>query len=180
MSSRLLVLLRVLDDRQPPRQVCNARVETYGGLLAWADEHKYNINWAGHKFKALFENSWPHGYKREPQQLSGRDLGGVGGRSAMALRCRAAQDRGAIAQAQTGRGVVADHGAGRLGGDAVTVTTTVITRLDKLRCLERELKMRKKLYPRWVKDGRMASSAADHEIACVQALICDYDDERLL
>ena len=65
MSSKLLGLLRVLKSRQPPRQPCNARVETYGGLLAWAVGHEYNTKWAGHKFKALF-GRWPDGYKQEP------------------------------------------------------------------------------------------------------------------
>ena len=46
MSSKLLGLLRAMDDRQPARQACNARAETYAGLLAWAINHEYKIGWA--------------------------------------------------------------------------------------------------------------------------------------
>jgi hypothetical protein len=33
---------------------------------------------------------------------------------------------------------------------------TSITAADKLACAERELKMRKRVYPRWVAEGRMS------------------------
>ena len=65
MSSALLGLLRVMDERQPQREACNARVETYAGLLKWAVEHEYKIGWAAMKFRVLF-GQWPNGYKQDP------------------------------------------------------------------------------------------------------------------
>ena len=62
--------------------------------------------------------------------------------------------------------------------------TDIITATDKLACLERELKMRKKVYPRWVEEGKMSEGKATHELACIEALITDYrgaaEKERLI
>lgn len=44
----------------------------------------------------------------------------------------------------------------------------------KLACLQRELKMRRKVYPRWVKDRKMAQAQADAEIAIMTAIVEDY------
>lgn len=59
-----------------------------------------------------------------------------------------------------------------------------MTETDKLKCVERELRLRKKVYPRWVAEGRMTQQQAEHEIDCMQAIVTDYDKivhgERLL
>lgn len=44
----------------------------------------------------------------------------------------------------------------------------------KLRCIERELAYRRRVYPRLVAQGKMAAGAADHEIAVMQAIRDDY------
>lgn len=49
-----------------------------------------------------------------------------------------------------------------------------ITAEDKLACAERELKMRRKVYPRWIDDGRMTNEKAAHEIAVMEAIVVDY------
>lgn len=36
---------------------------------------------------------------------------------------------------------------------------------EQLKCVEREISMRKRVYPRWVADGRMSSQKAEYEIA---------------
>lgn len=45
---------------------------------------------------------------------------------------------------------------------------------QKRACLERELKMRRRVYPRWVQDGRMSQAKADEEIAVMKAILADY------
>lgn len=59
-----------------------------------------------------------------------------------------------------------------------------ITNAEKLACAERELKMRKRVYPRWVEDGRMSLAQMHHEIAAMESICQDYRDltakERLL
>jgi hypothetical protein len=51
-----------------------------------------------------------------------------------------------------------------------------ITTADKLACAKRELAMRKNAYPRWVDQKKMSHSKAAHEIACMEAIIKDYED----
>ena len=62
--------------------------------------------------------------------------------------------------------------------------TDIITATDKLACAERELKMRKRVYARWVEEGRISEGKATHEIACMEAIAADYrvlaEKERLL
>jgi hypothetical protein len=48
---------------------------------------------------------------------------------------------------------------------------TVIPLADQIKCVERELKMRKGAYPRWVHDGRISQEHADTEIARMQAVL---------
>ena len=59
-----------------------------------------------------------------------------------------------------------------------------MTEIEKLHCVERELKMRQRVYPRWVQIGRMSSAQAEHELACMAAIVEDYDKivhgERLI
>lgn len=60
----------------------------------------------------------------------------------------------------------------------------MISASDKLKCAEREVKMRKKVYPRWIADGRMTDERAKHEIETMEAIAEDYrvqsEKERLL
>lgn len=44
----------------------------------------------------------------------------------------------------------------------------------KLACVEREIKMRKRVYPRWVSEGRMSQAKADDEIKTMEAIADDY------
>lgn len=48
------------------------------------------------------------------------------------------------------------------------------TDADKLRCAERELRLRLHNYPRWVAKYRMTEQEARHEIACMSAIVEDY------
>lgn len=49
-----------------------------------------------------------------------------------------------------------------------------ITHDQKRACIERELKMRRRVYPRWVADNRMTQAKADEEIAVMEAILRDY------
>lgn len=42
---------------------------------------------------------------------------------------------------------------------------------DQIRCVEREIKMRKRAYPRWVAGGRMTQFEADTELAKMEAVL---------
>lgn len=46
-----------------------------------------------------------------------------------------------------------------------------ITLADELRAAIRELHMRQSVYPRWVAGNKMKQSTADHEIACMSAIV---------
>ena len=41
----------------------------------------------------------------------------------------------------------------------------------QIECVERELKMRRRVYPRWVDDGKMSQAKADQEIARMAAVL---------
>ena len=55
---------------------------------------------------------------------------------------------------------------------------TPITVDDKRACLERELRLRRRVYPRFVKAGRMTPEQAAREIALMQAILADYPDPQ--
>jgi hypothetical protein len=42
---------------------------------------------------------------------------------------------------------------------------------EQLQCAQRELAVRKKVYPKWVTDGRMSQHAAEHELDCMQSIV---------
>jgi hypothetical protein len=44
----------------------------------------------------------------------------------------------------------------------------------KLACVEREIKMRRKVYPNRVRQGLMRPTDADREIAVMEAIAVDY------
>ena len=45
---------------------------------------------------------------------------------------------------------------------------------DKFDCLQREIKMRKRVFPRRVQQGKMKQADAEREIACMEAIAEDY------
>lgn len=45
------------------------------------------------------------------------------------------------------------------------------TKAELLACATRELRMRRRVYPHWVNDGRMPQAKADHELACMEAIV---------
>lgn len=50
----------------------------------------------------------------------------------------------------------------------------MITAHDKWKCAERELALRRKVYPRWVNDGKLTHREARHELDVMQAIVSDY------
>lgn len=46
----------------------------------------------------------------------------------------------------------------------------IVSFAEQLACVERELKLRKRAYPRWVRDGRMPEASADREIRTMEAV----------
>jgi hypothetical protein len=55
---------------------------------------------------------------------------------------------------------------------------------QKCVAIKRELKLRRRVYPRWIEAGRIDSREAVHEIAIMEAIAEDYEklaqQERLL
>lgn len=49
-----------------------------------------------------------------------------------------------------------------------------ITDVDKLACIEREIKFRKYVYPRRIENGTMTQEKADREIAIMNVIAEDY------
>lgn len=48
-----------------------------------------------------------------------------------------------------------------------------ITLAEKIACIRREIGMRQRVYPRWIELERITKVKADHEIACMQAVLED-------
>ena len=61
---------------------------------------------------------------------------------------------------------------------------TLFSLADKIRCVEREINLRRRVYARWVSEGRMKPENAAHEIGCMEAVLADLRaveaSERLL
>ena len=53
--------------------------------------------------------------------------------------------------------------------------TDIITDADKLKEAKRELAMRERVFPRWVEDGKISAGVAAHRIACMEAMVKDYE-----
>ncbi len=55
---------------------------------------------------------------------------------------------------------------------------------QQIGCVKREIAMRRRVYPRWVADGRLIQSKADAEIAAMEAVLATLqaleEKERLL
>jgi hypothetical protein len=54
-----------------------------------------------------------------------------------------------------------------------------ITRAMKREAALREVGMRRRVYPRWVREGRMTDADAHREIAIMEAIAADYTDPDL-
>lgn len=46
----------------------------------------------------------------------------------------------------------------------------------KIACLDREIGMRRRVYPRFVQVKKMTKEAADEEIAVLEAILVDYTE----
>ena len=55
----------------------------------------------------------------------------------------------------------------------------MITTAQKRTAAEREVKMRRRVYPRWVAQGRMTQAEADHQIRVMEAIAADYAEPNL-
>lgn len=42
---------------------------------------------------------------------------------------------------------------------------------EQIKCVEREIVLRRRVYPRWVESGRMKQAKADQEIAAMEAIL---------
>lgn len=62
----------------------------------------------------------------------------------------------------------------RLGETEPVKSLVAWTDAQKLACLERELILRRKAYPRWVAEGRMRQADAEHEVAVLISIVEDY------
>ena len=51
----------------------------------------------------------------------------------------------------------------------------MISNADKLKELNRELAMRRRLYPKWVADGSIEQAAANRRIEVMEAIAEDYE-----
>ena len=51
---------------------------------------------------------------------------------------------------------------------------------DQLACVRRELALRRNVYPKWVRDGRMAQAEANEEIATMEAVLANIEKLKLL
>jgi hypothetical protein len=60
----------------------------------------------------------------------------------------------------------------------------IYTAKEKLDAVQREIRMRRRVYPRRVSEQRMTQQLADREIAVMEAVAKDYEDlavkERLI
>ena len=55
----------------------------------------------------------------------------------------------------------------------------MFSRAEKCEAATRELIMRRRVYPRWVKQGRMMQEKASREIALMEAIRDDYAEPDL-
>lgn len=57
--------------------------------------------------------------------------------------------------------------------------TTDISLTRQIQCVEREISMRQKIYPKQIACGRMAKETADSEIAAMKAVLATLKIARL-
>jgi len=48
----------------------------------------------------------------------------------------------------------------------------------KIQCIDREIGMRKRLYPRFIDQGKITQDFADEEIAVLESIRQDYETEQ--
>lgn len=51
---------------------------------------------------------------------------------------------------------------------------------DKLKCLRREIALRKSAYPKWIGSGRMTEEVAEREIAAMESILLDVQRVPIL
>ena len=56
----------------------------------------------------------------------------------------------------------------------MTMSTGEWTAEQKLRAVERELKMRYRVYPRFIAEGKMTQQQADREVSIFEDIAADY------
>jgi hypothetical protein len=71
-------------------------------------------------------------------------------------------------------GVPAVSSSASAGGYATPGIPAPITDVDKLKCVEREVAMRKGVYPKWIAAGKLTRAKADREIAVMEAIAAEY------
>lgn len=45
---------------------------------------------------------------------------------------------------------------------------------QKIACIEREIRLRRQAYPKWVAQSRMSQAIAERELGCMAAILADY------
>lgn len=66
-------------------------------------------------------------------------------------------------------------------GDLFPAASTAdVTTARKIEELERELRLREKVYPRWVAAGRLQAVEAEARLLALRAILEDYREERLV
>lgn len=56
---------------------------------------------------------------------------------------------------------------------------SLVTDEEKLLCAKRELAMRERVYPVWVKNGKMKLDMAEYQIAVMKAIVADYEQKAI-
>ena len=51
------------------------------------------------------------------------------------------------------------------------MTPHIITIAEMIACIEREIRMRERVYPRWIATGKMTQAKADAEIVTMKAVL---------
>ena len=62
--------------------------------------------------------------------------------------------------------------------DLLTGAEPAITLDDEIHCVQREIDLRARNYPRWVAEGRMAEGMANREISVMRAVLRRLKDAR--
>jgi hypothetical protein len=52
-----------------------------------------------------------------------------------------------------------------------TPMTSDFSLTHQIKCVEREIGFRERVYPRWVADGKMTSEQADYQVQCMRAVL---------
>ena len=51
---------------------------------------------------------------------------------------------------------------------------------DQIACAERELALRRRVYPKWVDSGRMKPAKAEQEITAMEAIVATLNRNKIL